>query len=81
MRCGCLALILVAAFVAADRANPAEHTANHLVVKVKGGTDCASYCVEYHRCQYGSDLCCKEWGRGSQPLPHHQNRQGTVNGR
>ena len=74
MRCGCLALILVAAFVTVDNPNSAQ-IAGHLVVAVKGGTDCASYCVEYGRCQDSSHLCCKEWGRGSQPLfPHHQNR-------
>jgi hypothetical protein len=38
MRCGYLALLLVAVFVTADRANPAEHTTGHLVVQVKGGS-------------------------------------------
>jgi hypothetical protein len=80
MRCGYLALLLVAVFVTAQEI-PVEHTAGHLVVEVKGGTPCASYCVEYGRCQDSPHLCCKEWGRGSQPFPHHQNRQGTVDGR
>jgi len=74
MRYGCLALILAAAFVTADRANPAERRAGHLVVKVKGGSCATSYCVEWHRCRNVSYPCCKEWGRGSQPFPHHQNQ-------
>ena len=48
MRCGCLALILVAAFVTVDNPNSAQ-IAGHLVVAAKGGTNCASYCVEYMR--------------------------------
>jgi len=40
MRCGCLALILVAAFVTVDNPNSAQ-IAGHLVVAAKGGTNCA----------------------------------------
>ena len=71
MRCDCLTLILIAAFVIVpDSAKSTEQTAGHLVVEVKGGTDCASYCAEYGRCQNGSDVCCKEWGGGSRLFPH-----------
>jgi hypothetical protein len=68
-----LAFILMVAFViAVDRAHSAQHPAGHLLVKVKGGTCSASFCVKWGRCAKTAVYpCCKEWGRG---FPHAQNR-------